>query len=60
MGYFGPICVSAVFYQHLTLEFLRTEVAAENGDIRQDARLLSEVVNVIVWFVVVSSVVSSP
>ncbi|KAI9371439.1 Cation/H+ exchanger [Aspergillus egyptiacus] len=57
MGFFGPIGVSAIFYQHEAMEFLRTEVKGPDGEIRQDAQTLSDLVRVVVWFVVLSSAV---
>lgn len=57
MGFFGPIGVSAIFYQHETMEFLRTHVKTPDGEVRQDAQTLSDLVRVIVWFVVLSSTV---
>ncbi|CAG8064542.1 unnamed protein product [Penicillium nalgiovense] len=57
MGYFGPIGVSAVFYQHEMMKFLHTQVKGPDGEVRQDAQTLSELVRVIVWFVVLSSAV---
>ncbi|PGH01471.1 hypothetical protein AJ79_07909 [Helicocarpus griseus UAMH5409] len=57
MGYFGPIGVSAVFYQHFALEFLLTEVLGANGEMREDARILSETLRVIVWFMVMANIV---
>lgn len=56
VGFFGPIGVSAVFYLYVTLEFLRKLTV--DGEIRPDAHYLMEVVNVVVWFLVVCSVVS--
>jgi hypothetical protein len=57
MGYFGPIGVSAVFYQHEMMKFLHTQVKGPDGEVRQDAQTLLELVRVIVWFVVLSSAV---
>lgn len=55
VGFFGPIGVSAIFYLEVTTEFLRdVEV---NGVQREDAAVLSEVVTVVVWFLVMCSVV---
>lgn len=59
VGFFGPIGVSAIFYQHVALEFLRTEVESGEG-MRGDVEVLSEVVRVVVWFVVLCSIVSLP
>ena len=58
VGFFGPIGVSAIFYLYVSLEFLRKiEV---DGEIREDARYLMEVMTIIIWFLTVCSVVSSP
>lgn len=57
VGFFGPIGVSAIFYLYVTLEFLRTQVLVD-GHEREDAERLAEVINVVVWFVVICSVVS--
>jgi NhaP-type Na+/H+ or K+/H+ antiporter len=56
VGFFGPIGVSAIFYLYVSLEFLRKiEV---NGEVRDDAAYLMEVMNVVIWFLVICSVVS--
>lgn len=57
VGFFGPIGVSALFYQHITLEFLRREVHGPDGGLRGDVQVLSEAVRVTVWFVVLCSIV---
>ncbi|KAF1844591.1 uncharacterized protein K460DRAFT_365530 [Cucurbitaria berberidis CBS 394.84] len=55
VGFFGPIGVSAIFYLYVSLEFLRKiEV---DGEIREDARYLMEVMNVVIWFLTICSVV---
>ncbi|KAI6825496.1 hypothetical protein KC342_g11020 [Hortaea werneckii] len=56
MGYFGPIGVSAIFYLYEALEFLGENVSAP-----QDARMqhLKQLITTVVWFIVVSSTVSS-
>ena len=58
VGFFGPIGVSAIFYLYLTLEFLETITV--DGVIREDAAQLSEVFMVVVWFLAICSIVSSP
>jgi NhaP-type Na+/H+ or K+/H+ antiporter len=57
MGWFGPIGVSSIFYLHVMMEFLVEDMQPEGG-LREDVRTLYEVVQVVVWFVMVSSVVS--
>jgi NhaP-type Na+/H+ or K+/H+ antiporter len=58
VGYFGPIGASALFYLYVALDFLKTSVVYE-GKIRDDAEKLSEVLVIVVWFLVICSVVSS-
>jgi len=55
VGFFGPIGVSAVFYLYISLEFLRG--IKVDGEIREDARFLSEVMNVVIWFLVCCSII---
>lgn len=55
MGYFGPIGVSAIFYLYISKEFLR-EIVYE-GHEREDAARLEEMLDVIVWFLVLCSIV---
>lgn len=56
VGFFGPIGVSAVFYLYVSLEFLRKiEV---DGEVREDAKYLMEVMNVVIWFLCICSIVS--
>jgi hypothetical protein len=55
MGYFGPIGVSAIFYLYISKEFLR-EIKYE-GHERKDAARLSEMLDVVVWFLVICSIV---
>ena len=57
MGYFGPIGVSAMFYLHITLELLRTITEAEPD--RDDLVRLYEIINIVVWFLTICSIVSS-
>ncbi|KAM0713871.1 hypothetical protein Q7P37_010833 [Cladosporium fusiforme] len=55
LGFFGPIGVSAVFYLYISKEFLR-EIVFE-GHEREDAARLSEMMDVVVWFLVLCSIV---
>ncbi|RYP77605.1 hypothetical protein DL771_000973 [Monosporascus sp. 5C6A] len=55
MGFFGPIGCSAMFYLYITLEFVEELKERE----RHDVDNLNETLRVIVWFMLVSSVVSS-
>lgn len=55
LGFFGPIGVSAIFYLYISKEFLRDIVY--EGQEREDASHLSEVLDVVVWFLVVCSIV---
>lgn len=55
-GFFGPIGVSAIFYLYITLDFL-SHVTVD-GVVREDAARLEDVVQVIVWFLVICSIVS--
>lgn len=55
-GFFGPIGVSAVFYLYISLEFLK-KVTVE-GVVRDDAVRLAEVMNVVIWFLAICSIVS--
>jgi NhaP-type Na+/H+ or K+/H+ antiporter len=56
VGFFGPIGVSAIFYLYISLEFLENIVV--DGEVREDAAYLMEVIKVVVWFLVICSVVS--
>jgi len=55
LGYFGPIGVSAIFYLYISKEFLR-EIEYD-GSVREDAAHLSEMMDVVVWFLVLCSIV---
>lgn len=57
VGFFGPMGVSAIFYLYTSREFLRSLVVYE-GHERADAERLAEILNVVVWFVVISSIVT--
>lgn len=57
VGFFGPIGVSAIFYLYVSLEYLRASVT-DHGHEREDAIILGEIMNVVIWFLVICSVVS--
>lgn len=56
VGFFGPIGVSAIFYLYITLEFLRT-LDTDDGKPRSDVAQLPEVVEVVIWFLAICSIV---
>lgn len=56
VGFFGPIGVSAIFYLYISLEFLRK--IRVDGEIRQDAKYLMEVMNTVIWFLTICSIVT--
>ncbi|KAE9981870.1 hypothetical protein BLS_004248 [Venturia inaequalis] len=56
VGFFGPIGVSAIFYLYVSLEYLRDNVT-DHGHEREDAIKLGEIMNVVIWFLVVCSIV---
>jgi NhaP-type Na+/H+ or K+/H+ antiporter len=58
VGFFGPIGVSAIFYLYISQEYLRTEVLDVNGNQREDAARLAEIMMVVIWFLVICSIVS--
>ncbi|OCL10108.1 hypothetical protein AOQ84DRAFT_252234, partial [Glonium stellatum] len=55
VGFFGPIGVSAIFYLYVSLDFLRGITV--NGEVREDARILMEVMNIVIWFLAICSIV---
>ncbi|KAI8943437.1 hypothetical protein NX059_001447 [Plenodomus lindquistii] len=55
VGFFGPIGVSAIFYLYVSLEFLRKITV--DGEVREDAKYLMEVMNVVIWFLTICSIV---
>jgi NhaP-type Na+/H+ or K+/H+ antiporter len=57
VGFFGPIGVSAIFYLYVSLEFLNKITV--DGEIREDAQYLKEVMNVVIWFLCICSIVRS-
>lgn len=60
MGFFGPIGCSAIFYLYITINFVRTLNPGGGATPREDVKNLEETVNVVVWFMVITSVVSCP
>ena len=56
VGFFGPIGVSAIFYLYISREFLKEIVVSQHE--RRDAERLSEIIEVVVWFLVVCSIVA--
>jgi hypothetical protein len=55
VGFFGPIGVSAIFYLYISLDFLRQITV--DGDVREDAQHLSDIMRVVIWFLAVCSIV---
>ena len=55
VGFFGPIGVSAVFYLYVSLEFLRHVTV--DGEVREDAAQLADVMMVVIWFLAICSIV---
>ncbi|KAF2667101.1 hypothetical protein BT63DRAFT_376260 [Microthyrium microscopicum] len=55
VGFFGPIGVSALFYLYVTIDWLRKNIQYE-GEERDDARRLEEILRIVIWFSVVCSV----
>ncbi|KIW13632.1 hypothetical protein PV08_08823 [Exophiala spinifera] len=55
VGFFGPIGVSAIFYLYISLEFLNTVTV--DGEVREDAARLQEVMRVVIWFLAICSIV---
>jgi len=55
VGFFGPIGVSAVFYLYISIDFLNQILV--DGEVREDAARLQEIMRVVVWFLAISSIV---
>lgn len=55
VGFFGPIGVSAMYYIYISREFLREIRVADHE--RHDAQILSEIIEVVVWFMIICSIV---
>jgi NhaP-type Na+/H+ or K+/H+ antiporter len=57
VGFFGPMGVSAIFYLYVAVDYLEKNFVYD-GVLREDAQQLTEVLTVVVWFLVICSVVS--
>ena len=55
VGFFGPIGVSAMYYLYISREFLR-EIRVDDVE-RHDAQILAEIIEVVVWFMIICSIV---
>jgi NhaP-type Na+/H+ or K+/H+ antiporter len=55
VGFFGPIGVSAIFYLYVSVDFLHHVTV--DGEQREDARHLEEVMRVVIWFLAICSIV---
>ncbi|KAL8875052.1 MAG: hypothetical protein Q9198_006538 [Flavoplaca austrocitrina] len=55
VGFFGPIGVSAVFYLYVSIDFLNQVLV--DGQVREDAARLQEVMRVVIWFLATTSIV---
>ena len=55
VGFFGPIGVSAIFYLYVSIDFLQ-HITYE-GQQREDARRLQDVMTVVIWFLAICSIV---
>jgi hypothetical protein len=58
VGFFGPIGVSAIFYLYISVEFL--DGITVDGVQREDAKQVSEILTLVVWFLAICSIVSLP
>lgn len=58
VGFFGPIGVGAIFYLSVCRQFLLEEIMVD-GEIRDDAKKTADAAYLVVWFLVISSIVSS-
>lgn len=58
VGFFGPIGVGAIFYLSISREFLK-EITVD-GKVREDAQQVMDAVWIVVWFLVICSIVSTP
>ena len=59
VGFFGPMGVGAIFYLSVCRQFLLEEMIVD-GEVRSDAARTAEVTYIVVWFLVICSIVSSP
>ncbi len=55
VGFFGPIGVSAIFYLYVSIDFLHQ--IRVNGEVREDAVRLEEIMRVVIWFLAICSIV---
>ncbi|KAI9729235.1 MAG: hypothetical protein M1834_007027 [Cirrosporium novae-zelandiae] len=55
VGFFGPIGVSAVFYLYVSLEFF-SDITVD-GDEREDAAKLGDIMRIVIWFLAICSIV---
>jgi sodium/hydrogen antiporter len=55
VGFFGPIGVSAIFYLYVSIDFL--DQVTVNGEVREDAKRLKDVMTVVIWFLAICSIV---
>ena len=55
VGFFGPIGVSAMFYLYISREFLAEIEVADHE--RADAQKLGEIIEVVVWFLIMCSII---
>jgi sodium/hydrogen antiporter len=55
VGFFGPIGVSAIFYLYVSIDFL--DQITVDGEVREDAAKLKDVMTVVIWFLAICSIV---
>jgi hypothetical protein len=55
VGFFGPIGVSAIFYLYVSIDFLHQ--VRVDGEVREDAVRLEEIMRVVIWFLAICSIV---
>lgn len=60
VGFFGPMGISSIFYLYQIRNFCAESLTDRNGNMRPDAEILYNTADVIIWFLVVSSIVSIP
>lgn len=60
VGFFGPMGISTIFYLYQIRDFCMHSLGDGKGGMRPDAEILYNISDVIIWFLVASSVVSSP
>ncbi|KAI5290810.1 hypothetical protein KEM52_000341, partial [Ascosphaera acerosa] len=57
VGFFGPVGVGAVFYLYLSREYIKNNIRGPDGQVREDAARLADIIEVVIWFVVLCSVI---